>query len=207
MTSFVKLQHTLTIFFTSTASDLEFALTNVYAPANHRDSLGFLEDLAEVASHIPACWALAGNFNLTRGADENINGNVHQHLADAFNDSIHSLGLIDLPLLDRLFTWSNHQSTPTLARLDRVLLNTPMAAAFPNSSLTSLPKPTSDHTPILLSLSTSIPKPNVFCFENGWLKHHDFLPTILPAWQEANGRNAAVVLVGSLKAVRGASKF
>ena len=104
MTSFIKQQCTLTTFFTSTASDLEFALTNVYAPANHRDSLGFLEDLAEVASHVPACWALAGNFNLTRGADENINGNVHQHLADAFNDSIHFLGLIDLPLLDRLFT-------------------------------------------------------------------------------------------------------
>jgi hypothetical protein len=178
----------------------------VYALADHRDSLGFLEDLAEVASHVPACWALAGDFNLTRGADENSNGNVHQHLADAFNDSIHSLGLIDLPLLDRLFTWSNHQSTPTLARLDRVLLNTPMAAAFPNSSLTSLPKPTSDHTPILLSLSTSIPKPNVFRFENGWLKHRDFLPTILPAWQAANGRDAAAALVGSLKAVRGASK-
>ncbi|CAO2043009.1 unnamed protein product [Urochloa humidicola] len=82
-----------------------------------------------------------------------------------------------------------------------------MSLAYPNSTLTSLPKPTSDHTPIQLRLSTSIPKPNLFRFENAWLKHDDFLPTILPAWHANGSRGAAASVVSSLKAVRCASKL
>jgi len=127
-------------------------------------------------------------------------------VTQAFNDAISDLGLIDIPLLDRLFTWSNHRATPTLARLDRVFYNNSMSLIFPNSSLTSLPKPTSDHTPILLTVSTSIPKPNLFRFENGWLKDRDFLPSILPAWHGHLHGNAAGAMAGALKAVRSASK-
>ena len=81
-----------------------------------------------------------------------------------------------------------------------------MSTAFPNSSLVSAPKPTSDHTPILLTISTSIPKPNLFRFENAWLHHQDFLPSVLPAWHDCNSDDTAGALVGSLKAVRCAAK-
>ncbi|CAN6175355.1 unnamed protein product [Urochloa humidicola] len=81
-----------------------------------------------------------------------------------------------------------------------------MSTAFPNSTLTSLPKPTSDHTPILLKISTTIPKPNLFRFENAWLKHDDFLPAVLPAWHTVAPQGATAKLVRSLKAVRCASK-
>ncbi|RCV17760.1 hypothetical protein SETIT_3G245600v2 [Setaria italica] len=46
------MQHTLTTMLSSTASDYNFAVTNVYAPADHRDSLSFLEDLEEIAGQI-----------------------------------------------------------------------------------------------------------------------------------------------------------
>lgn len=97
-----------------------------------------------------------------RGKEDNSNGSTNSTLSAAFNTSIDKLGLIDLPLLDRLLTWSNHYSTPTLAHLDHVLYNVPMSLAFPNSSLSSLPKPTSDHMPIQLHMTTTIPKANLF---------------------------------------------
>ncbi|CAN6343200.1 unnamed protein product [Urochloa humidicola] len=206
MTSSLVKRWSLTTWFNSTASNYEFSVTNVYAPADHRDSLAFLEELVVVASQIQGNWVVAGDFNLTRSSDDNSNRAVNHTLATAFNDTIHDLALHDIPLLDRLFTWSNQRDNPTLARLDRVFLNVPMSLTFPNTSLSSLPKPTSDHTPILLKLSTTIPKPNLFRFENGWLKHRDYLPTVLPAWGSGGSGNAAAVLVGSLKAVRGASK-
>ncbi|CAO2142968.1 unnamed protein product [Urochloa humidicola] len=205
VSSFSK-RWSLTAFFTTTNSDLEFAVTNVYAPADHHDSLVFLAELNEVAALIPGNWVLAGDFNLTRSANDNSNGAVNPVLTSAFNDLIHDLCLVDLPLLDRLFTWSNQREHPTLARLDRILLNNAMSLAFPNTSLTSLPKPTSDHTPIQLKLSTTIPKPNLFRFENGWLKHRDYLPAVLPAWHHAGSQDAAAALVRSLKATRCASK-
>jgi len=204
--SYIARRHTLTSFFASTVSDDRFAVTNVYAPVDHRDSLHFLDDIRDIASHIQGSWVIAGDFNLTRTCDENNNGSFNQPLAQAFNDTIDDLGLIDIPLLDRLFTWSNHRASPTLARLDRVFFNNSMSMGFPNSSLTSLPKPTSDHTPILLTVSTSIPKPNLFRFENGWLKDRDFLPSVLPAWHRHPQGGAAGVLAGALKAVRNASK-
>lgn len=206
LTSFIMRRHTLTTMFTCTASDCCFAVTNVYAPSDHRDSLEFLEDLEEVARQVSGCWTLAGDFNLTRSGEDNSNGHANPTLCDAFNNTIHTRSLIDIPLLDRLFTWSNHRSTPTLARLDRVLFNVPMSLTFPNSSLTSLPKTTSDHTPIQLVISTAIPKPNLFRFENAWLKHSDYLGSVLPAWHDTATTEAAGALVGKLKAVRRASK-
>jgi exonuclease III len=206
LTSFITCHHTLTTAFASTASDYCFTVTNGYMPSDHRDSLAFLEDLEEVVGHVGGNWVVAGDFNLTRGVKDNSNGVANTTLCDAFNDTIHKLCLIDLPLLDRLFTWSNHRESPTLAHLDRVFFNVPMSTTFPDSSLLSLPKPTSDHTPIHLRFSTAIPKTNLFRFENAWLKHPEFLPIILPAWSNDNERGAAATLVSSLKAIRGASK-
>jgi exonuclease III len=176
MHSFITRKQTLSLTFTSTTYAAVFTITNVYAPADHWDSLAFLLDLEEVASQNSGNWVLAGDFNLTRDASDNSRGGVDTRLANAFNDSIHKLGLIDIPLLDKLFTWSNHRDCPTLARLDRFFFNNARSTAFPNSSLVSAPKPTSDHTPILLTISTSIPKPNLFRFENAWLYHQDFSP-------------------------------
>ena len=107
----------------SRASDATFAVTNVYAPADHHDSQHFLEDWIEVASHVDSNWLVAGDFNLTRNADENSNGTLHQNLAELFNDPIHALAVIEIPLLDCLFTWSYHRAEPTLPRLDRVFFN------------------------------------------------------------------------------------
>ncbi|CAN6233698.1 unnamed protein product [Urochloa humidicola] len=206
MTSVISRQRTLTTVFMSSVSGTCFTVTNVYAPADHRESAAFLTDLEEIAAQVRGNWILMGDFNLTRSEHENSNGTLHPMLVDAFNECINKLGLIDLPLLDRLFTWSNHRTNPTLARLDRVFFNIDMNASFPNSTLTSLSKPTSDHTPILLTISTSIPKPNLFRFENSWLKHSDFLPSVLPAWHSVAPPGATAALVGSLKAVRCASK-
>ena len=206
MRSFIARKHTLSLTFASAVSGTEFTLTNVYAPSDHRDSFQFLLDLDEIAAQISGNWVLAGDFNLTRGASDNSNGSIDARLANAFNNAIHKLGLIDIPLLDKLFTWSNHRDTPTLARLDRFFFNSGMSSPFPNSSLMSAPKPTSDHTPIRLTISTSIPKPNIFRFENAWLHHQDFLPSVLPAWHGNTSDDAAGTLVGSMKAVRCAAK-
>ncbi|TVU02265.1 hypothetical protein EJB05_52261, partial [Eragrostis curvula] len=123
--SFIARQHTLTTSLTSTSSDLHLTVTNVYAPADHRDSQTFLDDLVELASHVSGPWLHAGDFNLLRDTADKNNERFDFALAAAFNDAINQLNLIELPLLDRLFTWSNKRASPTLARLDRVFINRP----------------------------------------------------------------------------------
>ena len=56
-----------------------------------------------------------------------------------------------------------------------------MSILFPNSYITSQTRDVSDHTPLLVHMSSKIPKTSTFHFENNWLLHADFLPLVLPA--------------------------
>jgi hypothetical protein len=78
-----------------------------------------------------------GDFNLLRAPRDKSNGNFNSSEAALFNDFINNLGLLEIPLLDRQFTWSNQQNTPILARLYRVLVNPDWSLALPDSTLTS----------------------------------------------------------------------
>lgn len=90
-------------------------------------------------------------------------------------------------LLDRLFTWSNKRDNPVLARLDRVFFNGDLEVAIPNTTLTSLPHATSDHTPLLVTMDTSIPKTRCFRLENAWLHDSSFLPALTDPVGDAAG--------------------
>ena len=159
----------MTTTLVSIASEHLLTVTNVYAPSDHCDSKHFLEDLLELQPLISGPWILVGDFNLIRCASEKNTGNLNPTLCTLFNDTLDSLGVVELPLLDRLYTWSNKRSSPVMARLDRAFVNTTQCSAYPNTTLTSLVRPTSDHAPLLLSIASTIPKTNLFRFENSWL--------------------------------------
>lgn len=87
-------------------------------------------------------------------------------LANRFNGLLNELALIELPLLDRLYTWSSKRDSPTLARLDRSFVNTEFCSKFPNTSLSSRLGAPSDHIPLMVTVPTSLPKTHLFHFEN-----------------------------------------
>jgi hypothetical protein len=127
--------------------------------------------------------------------------------ANKFNSAIDGLALIELSLLDRLYTWSNKRESSTLARLDRALINNAFAVVFPNTSLTSHIGSTSDHIPLILNIPSSTPKTHRFCFENAWLKCPCFLLSTTPAWSNAwVTTDPAGELVARIKAFRHAAK-
>ncbi|KAJ1278509.1 hypothetical protein BS78_04G085000 [Paspalum vaginatum] len=197
----------LSIVFQLADSNLSLAVTNVYAPADHSLMDVFLSEMEEVVAEMSGPWLIIGDFNLLHDASEKNTPNFNQSLADAFNGWIQDSALNELPLLDRLFTWSNKSTDPTLARLDRAFFNIELGSVFPNSTLTSLVHSTSDHTPLLASFTTTIPRSTLFRFENSWLKNSTFLPCASRAWEAApHHGDAAGVLARCLKEVRGAAK-
>jgi hypothetical protein len=152
-------------------------------------------------------WLVLGDFNLIRHPSEKNNDNFNPALANSFNAMINSLAVLELPLLDRRFTWTNGQEIPILARLDRAFLNNDWNAALPHSALTSLPRPTSDHVPLLVTAATKIPSHASFRFENAWLLDPSFLPSTIPAWNRGvPARNAAAALAAKVKRFRFAAK-
>jgi hypothetical protein len=75
----------------------------------------------------------------------------------------------------------SQRSDPVLTRLDRALFNQAWSLALSNYSLSSLPRPTSDHVPLLVMATTFIPRLSYFRSENMWLSDPLFLSTTLLA--------------------------
>lgn len=93
-----------------------------------------------------------------------------------FNDLIRNLALIDPPLMNHSYTWSNMQDTPILAKLDRFLVSTEWDMDFSLTKVEVLPRVTSNHCPILLTVERrNKGRKNYFRFEEVWLNHEGFI--------------------------------
>jgi hypothetical protein len=121
--SSIQKPFSLTTVFSLAADGTEFAMTNVYAPTHHSEKAAFISELTDLAAHIAIPWILVGDFNLTRCPADKNNGNFNLVEAALFNGMINDLCLIEIPLVDRAFTWSNKRDNPILVRLDRCLVN------------------------------------------------------------------------------------
>ena len=99
-----------------------------------------------------------------------------------FNDLISYQGLVELPIEGRAYTWSNMQSEPLLEQLDWFFTSPSWSLKFPNTLVHPLARPTSDHVPCVISIGTSIPKANVFRFENYWINMPGFLELVKNIW-------------------------
>ncbi len=93
-----------------------------------------------------------------------------------------NLDLIDLTITNKAYTWSNGRPTPTLERLDRALISRDWLSIFPRSSLRALPRPRTDHSPLVLSASSFIPAPHLFRFETFWLRYPKVADVITVSW-------------------------
>jgi endonuclease/exonuclease/phosphatase family metal-dependent hydrolase len=82
--------------------------------------------------------------------EDKSNERINRTNLERFRHAVASLELQDLHLHGRSFTWSNERESPTLVRLDRVLVSVDWDKKFPNSHLRALGSDASDHWPLLL---------------------------------------------------------
>jgi exonuclease III len=99
----------ITSTFSHRADSLFFSIVNVYGPCVHEQKAAFLDSLAQIFATLSGPVAIMGDFNLTRSPWDKSNDNFNSSEATQFNDFINNLGLIEIPLLDWQFTWSNLQ--------------------------------------------------------------------------------------------------
>jgi endonuclease/exonuclease/phosphatase family metal-dependent hydrolase len=119
-------------------------------------------------------WLIIGDFNLYRNLEDRNNPGADYNEMLLFNEAISMLGLVELPLKGKCFTWTNKQLSPILERLDWFFTSTSWTLSYPNSFVTSMSTETSNHTPCLISINTVIPRGHVFRFENFWMLHEVF---------------------------------
>lgn len=113
--------------------------------------------------------------------------------------------LVELPLLDRNFTWSNRRTNPTLEKLDRAFVNLYWDELLPNTMLSSLTRSTSDHVPLKIEISTTIPKSKIFRFENYWIHSPCFNDVVSTARScQTSNSDPATLIASRLKETRSA---
>ncbi|CAN6196704.1 unnamed protein product [Urochloa humidicola] len=192
----------LTTTFHAITTDFKFTITNCYGPFVHQEKQAFLDDLVSLQTSVAGAWAITGDFNLVRSPDERSNDSFDASEAAMFNLAIDAIALQELPLLDRRFTWSNHQDVPILAKLDRFFISTEWSSLMPNSMVTSASTATSDHCQLLLKATSTMPRPAVFRFNNFWTRLPGCSAVIQTAWNSVHNRTGTAKLALGLKRCR-----
>jgi hypothetical protein len=121
-----------------------------------------------------ADWLILGDFNLIRKPEDRNKPGGDLGNMFKFNEAINYLGINEIVLQGRKFTWSNMQTSPLLEKLDWIFTYPSWAISYPATSAIALDMTPSDHCPCIVNISTAIPKNVIFRFENFWLTHQEF---------------------------------
>lgn len=139
--------------------DLIFMCTGVYGPQEDPDKRIFLQELINIRARNSLPWLILGDFNLFRDITDTTGEVRNLRTMLDFNNFIDDIGLFEVQLQGRAFTWSNKRPSPTFSKLDRVLLSSHWNDCDASFDLRDLPATASDHVPLMLRITPHINPP------------------------------------------------
>ena len=196
-------QFGLTVQFCSLLNNASWVLTCVYGPYTTEGKSLFMEWFKNIDMPATVDWIVMGDFNLIRSLEDRnkSGGNISEILM--FNEAISLLGIQEVPLQGKRFTWSNMQPSPLLEKLDWIFISASWNITYPYTAAKTLDMIPSDHTPCLVNISTRIPKAKCFRFENFWLLDEQFPMILNSAWlSPVNTTDRAKIITAKLKILR-----
>ena len=143
------------------------------------------------------------DFKMIRGSEDSnrAGGNINNMLL--FNSIIQAHDLEEIPLKGRNYTWSNMQNIPLLEKLDWVFTSHSWKNTFPNTLASPLARLGSDHTPIIIQVESTIPKSQIFRFDDYWFEFEEFKETVEKYWQHTGVyKNPAQDITARFKSLR-----
>ena len=154
-----------------------FHVTNIYGPSQSNQKQAFATWLMNFDTSEFDDWLLARDFNMIRQPKNRNKPGGDLSEMNLFNEIISDLDLVEIPFNGRSYTWTNMQSDPLLVKLDWAFTSSGWTLSYPATHVQPLSMPILD--PYVLHIGSSIPKSNIFRFENYWVDHVDFLNTVV----------------------------
>ena len=150
----------------SLIDSFEWVGTGVYDPNRDESRSELWDELSEVRHQWTQPWCIFGDFNVVRFPSERRGCvRINPAMVD-FSDFIEGFHLVDLPLNGGLYTWCNGSANPSMSRIDRVLVSTDWEEHYHDVVQKLLPKPISNHNPVLLEAGGMARGKSSFKFEN-----------------------------------------
>ncbi|GKE65870.1 RNA-directed DNA polymerase, eukaryota, reverse transcriptase zinc-binding domain protein, partial [Tanacetum coccineum] len=159
----------------------DYYLINVYGPQHQPEKSNLWDFLCFFILNHVGNIILFGDLNEVRCEAERIGSSFSRSDAEILNAFIHDVGLIDLSMGGRRFTWMN-KSGSKLSKLDRFLISNSVLLAHSNMQVTMLEKVWSDHNPILLHCMNSGFGPTPFKLFHSWFDRNDFDDVVKEGW-------------------------
>lgn len=111
-------EFSISVQFTCSLSGATWILTNVYAPCQGNERSEFIQWFKDISMPDSTYWLIMGDFNFIRYPENRNRAGADTQDMFSFNDAISSQALVEIPLKNRSFTWSNMQQAPLLEKLD-----------------------------------------------------------------------------------------
>lgn len=163
----------------------EIIVTNVYGPTDDDLKPQFILELRAIAQMVDKPWILAGDFNQVRWIVDRSAANRSFNLMDLYNDFIMDTELVDVPLRNRTYTWSNKRPQPVFSRIDRVFTTNEWAATYPMVTLEAREVVVSDHAPLILTCKGLHQVKKQFRLECFWFKYAQPKAMVAELWSRS----------------------
>ncbi|RVW57807.1 hypothetical protein CK203_113382 [Vitis vinifera] len=178
--------------FKNCEDGLLWTFTRVYGPTLKRYREFFWEELRVIRGLWTDPWCIGGDFNVIRFPSERSREGRISASMRRFSEVIDELALRDLPLQGGPFTWNGGLNGQSMSRLDRFLVLKDWETHFSRVTQGTLPRPVSDHFPILLDGGRVRRGQIPFRFENMWMKEKRFKEMLKAWWQVGVNKRLAL---------------
>lgn len=142
--------YSISVLLEDLSNNSVWLVSSVYGPSDSGQREMLWRELDDIRSRWNGPLCIGGDWNIIRFPSEKLGCSRISSDMVSFSDWVNKHSLVDLPLGGAMFTWSNHQTSPALSHLDVFLISSDWLDLFPEVCQIALPKPTSDHCPILL---------------------------------------------------------
>ena len=194
-------------FFRMEEDGFQWVFSGVYGPVEKSLRALFWEELGSIKGLWNEPWCVGGDFNEILSPDKRFKGGRISNSMRRFADILNDLELRDLPLQGGPFTWRGGLNGRFKSRLDRFVASSDWESHCCKVIQSCLPRPVSDHCPILLDCDGVRMGPAPFRFELMWLKKEGFKETLKGWWQNLQFHGSySFILSAKLKALKGILK-
>jgi mannosylglycoprotein endo-beta-mannosidase len=191
------------IKFSSMHNNEAWTLVCVYGPCQGVERDNFVSWLYNLQIPAEENWLFLGDFNFMRSQDNRNKPGGDINDMFLFNEIIGQLGLLEIPIKGRAYTWSNMQQDPLLEQLDWFLTSANWISTFPNTLVIPLAKNGSDHVPCIVNIDTNIPKAKIFRFDNYWVSMPGFLECVSNSWEKESHKSySSAIVADKMKRLR-----